>query len=226
LKVDDRSSRVSDTQPSCDCLLTLLERQGYRELAAAHLFSRGVVVAPTLDEKQMFARHCLDELGHFEQVAARYEEAGAGDLLSKVLPQVEALPLPSTWLEMVLVGISFDRAVYYQLRAYAAAPDRRVAELAVQVIADEHEHLAASQAALSDLAREPDGVKELGQLIDRWLPISKECFDSGPVGRADCPHGPHVSEEATATARRAYFESLEGVLGPRGISVSRFEAGS
>jgi len=218
---------MSDIQASCNCFLGILERQGYRELAAAHLFSRGGVLAPTVDEKQMFARHCLDELGHFEQVAARYEGEGGGDLLAKVLPQVEALPMPETWLEMVLVGIAFDRAVYYQLRAYAAAPDRRVAELAVQVIADEHEHLAASQAALSDLSRKrDDSMAELARLVERWLPISRHCFDSDPVGSADCPHGPHVSLEATDTARKAYFDSLEEVLGPRGISVARFAAGS
>jgi 1,2-phenylacetyl-CoA epoxidase catalytic subunit len=218
---------MSEIHSSCDCFLRILERQGCRELAAAQLFSKGVALAPTLDEKQMFARHCLDELGHFEQVAARYEGEGGGDLLAKVRHEVDALPVPETWLEMVLVGIAFDRAVYYQLRAYAAAPDRRVAELAVQVIADEHEHLAASQAALSDLAQKRDDLAaDLSRLVERWLPISRDCFDSGPIGSAECPNGPHVSVEATATARKAYFESLEAVLGPRGIAVQRYAAGS
>jgi len=222
------SSRPPESiPPSCGCVIAVLEQQGYRELAAGNLFSAAVPLAPTLDEKQMFARHCLDELGHFEMVAARYEDWGAGDLLAKVAPRVAKLPRPTSWLEMVLVGISFDRAVYYQLRAYAAAPDRRIAELAVQVIADEHDHLAAGQAALSDLAaHEGDLSKRLNELLDRWLPISLECFDPWDAAGANCPRGPHLSDEATAAARRAYLESLAVVLGPRGVPTSRFLDGS
>lgn len=217
---------ASPAAPSCLCLERLLERQGYRELGAAHLFSAGVALAPTLDEKQMFARHCLDELGHFEHVAMRYDELGRGDLLSKVAPKVAELPAPESWLEMVLVGIAFDRAVYFQLRAYAAAPDSRVAALAVHVIADEAEHLAASQAALADFAAQDAELRDrLEALLARWLPISSACFDDSAVESA-CPAGPHVSAEAQRAAERAYFESLEAVLGPRGVRVERLPAGS
>lgn len=204
----------------------MLERQGYRELAAAHLFSAGVSLAPTLDEKQMFARHCLDELGHFEQVAARYEELGHADLLSKVTPLLAKLPAPSSWPEMVLVGITFDRAVYYQLRAYTSAPDRRIADIAIKVLADEHEHLEASQAALAELSQQSGDMRQsLSKLLERWLPLSRDCFDGRELETRACPAGPHFSETAAAEARRAYAESLAQILTPRGVTLSALGPG-
>lgn len=212
---------MSERPPACGCLEALLERQGYRELAAAQLFASGVALAPTLDEKQMLARHCLDELEHFEIIATLLEELGGEDLMSRVSPRVAELASPETWLEMVVVGILFDRAVYYQLRAYAAAPDVRVAELAVRVIADEQEHIAASQAALRDLGkREPDFARRLSAAVDRWLPTSLGCFDDEAL--PDCPAGPHVSSDARNVALRTYRESLADLLGPQGVSPDRF----
>lgn len=214
---------MTSAEPTCGCLSALLERQGFRELAAAQLFSSGVALAPTLDEKQMLARHCLDELDHFEFIATEFELRGGGDLLSRVSPAVAVLPSPGSWLEMVAVGILFDRAVYFQLRAYAAAPDARVATIAVRVIADEQEHIAASQAALRDLGRrEPDFVHRLSAAVDRWLPASLGCFDDETP--AACPFGPHVSSEARNLSLGAYRESLAKVLVPEGVAASRFAA--
>lgn len=212
---------MSGAAPSCGCFRALLERQGFRELAAAQLFASGVALAPTLDEKQMLARHCLDELEHFELIATELEECGGGELLARVSPAVAALPSPESWLEMVAIGILFDRAVYFQLRAYAAAPDTRVAALAVRVIADEQEHIAASQAALGDLGkREPDFTHRLIAAVDRWLPASLACFDDEtPVA---CDAGPHVSVEARNLALRTYRESLSDVLVPEGVPPGRF----
>jgi len=211
---------MSPSGATCGCFGALLERQGYRELAAAHLFSSGVVLAPTLDEKQMLARHCLDELEHFEIVATLLEEHGVADLLGRVAPRVAELPRPESWLEMVVVGLLFDRAVYYQLRAYAAAPDTRVAELAVRVIADEQEHIAAGQAALRDLGkREPDFARRLAAAVERWLPASLACFDDDG---APCASGPHVLCEARDLALRTYRESLVELLTPQGVPREHF----
>jgi 1,2-phenylacetyl-CoA epoxidase catalytic subunit len=207
--------------PACHCFARLCERQGYRELAAAELFSAAVPLAPTIDEKQMFARHCLDELGHFESVAVRYEEQVGQNLLVAVAPRLAELRRPGSWLEMVIVGLVFDRAVYYQLRSYAMASDPRVASLAVSVIADEQEHLAASQAALADLARQDKGLGErASELVRAWLPVALACFD-GP--EAPCPNGPHLSGEAALEARRRYFEDLASVLAPMGVPRELFE---
>jgi 1,2-phenylacetyl-CoA epoxidase catalytic subunit len=214
---------MNPAEPTCGCLNALLERQGFRELAAAQLFSSGVALAPTLDEKQMLARHCLDELDHFELVSTEFDLHGGGELLNRVSPAVAALPSPGSWLEMVTVGILFDRAVYFQLRAYAAAPDARVASVAVRVIADEQEHIAASQAALRDLGkREPDFVHRLSAAVDRWLPASLGCFDEETP--APCPFGPHVSVEARNLALRSYRESLAAVLVPEGVAARHFVA--
>lgn len=217
---------MPETSRTCECFSALLERQGYRELAAAQLFTAGVALAPTLDEKQMFARHCLDELGHFEQVATRYEELGHGDLLAKLRPELAKLPAPTSWPEMVLVGITFDRAVYYQLRAYTSAPDRRISDIAIKVLADEHEHLEASQAALEELMQEGGDLKSsLSKLLERWLPLSRNCFDGRELETRACPAGPHFSEAAAAESRKAYVESLERILTPRGVTLSALGPG-
>lgn len=214
---------MSEASASCGCFEALLERQGYRELAAAHLFSSGVALAPALDEKQMLARHCLDELEHFEAISAALDELTGADLMTRVAPRVAELPRPESWLEMVVVGILFDRAVYHQLRAYAAAPDARVAELAVRVIADEQEHIAASQAALRDLGkREPDFARRLTVAVERWLPTSLACFDDEALPA--CPRGPHVSTEARQLAVRTYREGLAELLVSQGVPADRFVA--
>lgn len=213
----------ASSQPPCNCFARVCVEQGYREAAAAQLFSAAVPLAPTIDEKQMFARHCLDELEHYEAVSMQYDELGGEDLLGKVKDRLARLPKPESWLEMVIIGLVFDRAVYYQLRAYAMAPDKRIASMAVYVIADEQEHLAASQAALADIAHEDKALAErAGVLLDRWLPIALACFD-GP--EPECPHGPHLSTDALDAARRAYFDGLAAVLVPVGIAAERF-AGS
>jgi 1,2-phenylacetyl-CoA epoxidase catalytic subunit len=200
-----------------------LERLGYRELAAAHLFATGVRLAPTLDDKQMFARHCLDELGHFEQIAARLEELGGGELLARVSPRVLALPMPSSWLEMVVVGSLFDRAVYHQLRAYDSAPDARVKELAQRVIADEQEHLAANQAALADLAgKEPEFSARVSESVGRWLPLALECFDGPESADPPCSRAPHTSLEAARAARREYLRRVRRTLEPSGVPSGLF----
>ena len=213
----------TSSAPPCQCFARVCEEQGYREAAAAQLFSAAVPLAPTVDEKQMFARHCLDELEHFEAVSMQYDELGGEDFLGKVKARLEQLPKPESWLEMVVIGLVFDRAVYYQLRAYAMAPDKRIASMAVYVIADEQEHLAASQAALADIAHQD---KDLGSraasLLDRWLPLALACFDSAEPA---CPHGPHLSEDASHAARRAYLDGLAAVLVPVGVPAERF-AGS
>ncbi len=207
----------------CSCVTRIFERQGYRELAAAHLFAQGVPLAPTLDDKQMLARHALDELGHFELVAAALDELGQSDLLGRVAPDVAKLPAPKSWVEMALIGVSFDRAVYFQLRAHASAPDRRVAELAVRVTADEQEHLAAAQAALTDLAqREKAFASQLVAGVERWLPLALDCFESPAVESADCIARPHISFEATEKARRAYLASLSELLVPFGVPAADF----
>jgi 1,2-phenylacetyl-CoA epoxidase catalytic subunit len=212
---------MTESAATCACFRRVLERQGRRELAAGQLFASGVALAPTLDEKQMLARHCLDELEHFEMVATAHEEAGGSELLAAVSPEVAELVSPATWLEMVVVGILFDRAVYFQLRAYATAPDVRVAALAVRVIADEQEHIAASQAALKQLGeRGPDLTRRLTSAVDRWLPISLKCFDD-PAPES-CPNGPHLSAEARAVALAAYRRSLADVLVPEGVPAERF----
>ena len=208
------------SSPPCQCFARVCEEQGFREAAAGQLFSAAVPLAPTLDEKQMFARHCLDELDHFEAVSTLYEEQGGEELLSKLRARLAALSKPESWLEMVIVGLVFDRAVYYQLRAYAMAPDKRIASMAVNVIADEQEHLAASQAALADIGRQDEKIGPLAtDLVKRWLPTALACFD-GP--EPACPHGPHRSEDAARAARRAYFDSLAAVLVPIGVPTELF----
>jgi 1,2-phenylacetyl-CoA epoxidase catalytic subunit len=208
---------------ACACLKRLLERQGQRELSAAHLFAAGVPLAPSLDEKQMLARHCLDELGHFEQIAAVAEEAGAGDLMAATAKRVASLPIPGSWLEMVVVGVSYDSAVYFQLRAYAAAPDARVADLAVRVTADERDHLAAAEAALMDLAKaETEFSARLGSHVERWLPLALANFDGPDVEVPGCPDGPHLSLTANAEAKSGYLSSMARLFVPLGVPATRF----
>jgi 1,2-phenylacetyl-CoA epoxidase catalytic subunit len=115
-------------------LLTILERQGYRELVAAHLFAGGVRMAPSIDEKQMLVQHSAEELAHFELVAALYEQVCGRSLYEVIAARTESFPGAASWPELVVAAYLVDHAAAVQLEAYRAFGDARLDRLVRKIL--------------------------------------------------------------------------------------------
>jgi 1,2-phenylacetyl-CoA epoxidase catalytic subunit len=193
----------------CSCVLRMLENQGFRELACAEILSAGVRFAPSIDEKQVFARHALEELEHFETVAAIYEDLLGENLLDVVRPRLDKVPHPSSWAELVIAALLFDRANFHQLRVHRSANDPLVARTAERLLRDEPDHLAASEAALAELGRSsPSSLGQVQYHLATWLSIAQRAFDDASVHAADCGRAPHLPVDAMDNAVTEFLSSL------------------
>ena len=154
-------------------LAQYLERQGYLELATAHIFGAAVAFAPTLDDKILLADQTKEELGHLEAIALIYAELGAGDLLKVVQSPVADSPSPTSWLETAVVQCLFDRAAKFHIAELRASSFRPVADVAGWILSEEEAHEAAGEQILLELCRaNPRNVKAGQAHLERWLPIS------------------------------------------------------
>ena len=195
-----------------DALITVLENQGFRELAAARLFSAGVLLAPSLDEKQMFGRHSLEELTHFEVVASAYAGLTSKELHEAVAQRADAVPMPSVWTELVVAGFLLDRAVIQQLKAYQTSTDGWLAGLANMIVAHENDHLSALEDTLRELCRAHESdAKAVKAHVERWLPIALETFDR-PADMASGDAQPPISSAGVAESMRAYVDGIKPVF--------------
>jgi 1,2-phenylacetyl-CoA epoxidase catalytic subunit len=192
----------------------MLENQGFRELACAQILSAGVRWAPSVDDKQVFARHALEELEHFETVASLYEELVGENLLDVVRPRVEKVPYPGSWEELVISALLFDRANFHQLRVHRSIDDPLVSRTAERLLRDEPDHLAASEAALAELSRSaPNLLGAVRYHVATWLSVAQRSFDDESVLDPECSRGRHVPRDAVTQAEREFLASLPSAIG-------------
>jgi len=214
----ERPIRLASRTKACPVLVGLLENLGFRELCAAELYSAGVRWAETLDDKQVLSRHGLDELEHFERVATTYEEITGASLLARVQPRVRAVPSPNSWVETAIVGLLFDRANVFQLRAYEASRDPLLSGMAPRMLLEEQDHLAAGAATLIELCRNrPRVLPDAQAHLERWLPLCLATFDESLPRRDQCREAPHVDPTRTLDAIARYVTSLAPVLDACGL---------
>jgi len=165
-------------------LFRILENQGYRELVSAHLFSGGVSIAPTIDEKHMLAEHAQEELAHFEAVATLYEQLTGHGLYDRIAERAARVPSPASWLEAAVAGYLVDRAASVQLAEYRRLDDVRLGGVARHIMEHEHEHQRAAESALLDLFRGTPEHRELASAhVTRWYPLALGILDDEDRGR-------------------------------------------
>jgi 1,2-phenylacetyl-CoA epoxidase catalytic subunit len=205
-------------------LAHLLEGQGFRELAAAYLFTGALPLAPTLDDKMLLAEQVSEELAHFEAASHVYAEAGFGDLLGAVRERSQALPAPTSWPEVVLAQFLFDRAGYVQLREHAAASYAPYADMVRKIMEEEEHHQAACEAALRELhASHPDGLAPYQPHVETWLRLTLASFDRPATfveGRALSSLGGRDS----ATVLADYLASVAADLRAVGLALPSRDA--
>lgn len=194
----------------------LLETQGCGELATAQVFGASLRFAPSLDDKVLLADQAREKLEHFEALAALYEDMGAGDLLSAVEPRAADVPVPASWLEVVVFQFLFDRAGKFQIQECRSSSCAPYAEVVRRILADEEFHGAAGEAILRDLcqADHPDpALRPLAQThLERWLRASLLSF-----GGSDSPNDRRAVElglkaRPAADVLREYLRDLQPAL--------------
>jgi ring-1,2-phenylacetyl-CoA epoxidase subunit PaaA len=217
--------RAEPSKGHRDIVVRLLERQGYRELAAAHVFAAGLRFAPTLDDKMLLAEQITEELEHFEAASDLYSELEAGDLLEKVEGRLAELPSPGSWMETAVVQFLFDRAGKFQLREYRDCSWRPYSEIVGKILAEEEEHGAVGEAVLKDLCGANPLATTLAQeCFDRWLRISLLSF-----GRPGTPGDRRAVElglkaRPSAEIMRDYLADLEPTMAACGLRFPSREA--
>ncbi|WP_394842379.1 hypothetical protein LZC95_35580 [Pendulispora brunnea] len=70
-------------------MVALLMSQGKRELVAAHVFGGGLRLAPSLDDKMLLAEQVLEELEHFEVVAALFSDGRREQICTRRSPVLQ-----------------------------------------------------------------------------------------------------------------------------------------
>jgi len=162
-----------------------LERQGYRELAAAYMWAAGVPLAPTPDDKLLLSAHLNEELHHFELAANLYEAVRGAELAPVVERRARALPMPESWMEVAMVQCVFDRAGTFQLREFQRSRFQPHAKMITQILAEEDGHSAAGDAALRDLAEQPEWEPDAAQsCFHKWLRLALLSFGRAGTNRA------------------------------------------
>lgn len=205
-----RSNRHRD----CPILADLLLRQGRRELAIAHAFASGIRFAPTLDNKQLLAAHCCEELEHLEHAANLYYDVSGRDLFAEL--ETEQWPAPLSWAEAVIAGFLLDQANYEELRSRAASADAIIANLACRLLGEEQDHVAANEATLRELVTaDKADVLVLQRHVDRWFPLAFGMLD--PVEIENGCGVPHVDATANRDAIDGFLTSVARVLTPIGL---------
>lgn len=194
----------------------LLETQGFGELATAQVFGASLRFAPSLDDKVLLADQVREKLEHFEALAALYEDMRAGDLLSAVEQRAADVPVPASWLEVVVCQFLLDRAGKFQIQECRSSSCAPYAEVVRRILADEEFHGAAGEAILRDLcqADHPDpALRPLAQThFERWLRASLLSF-----GGPDSPNDRRAVElglkaRPAADVIREYLRDLQPAM--------------
>jgi 1,2-phenylacetyl-CoA epoxidase catalytic subunit len=132
--------------------------------------------APGVDEKMLLMEQAMEDLEHFEGIAALYADLGAGDLFSAVAKRASDLPPPRSWAELCLAQLLIARAAAVQLSAHRASTYAPFTDIVARLLATEEKHAAAAEAALRAVCATRDVAAEAQSALERWLHVALLSF--------------------------------------------------
>jgi 1,2-phenylacetyl-CoA epoxidase catalytic subunit len=161
----------------------MLRAQAHREAAAAGLFERGRALAPTAADARRLEAQAAEERRHLAAAGGAWS-ALTGEPAAALVTWAEAhaathpLPEPTSWLELSIAQLLFDRAGYHQLREYADSAWQPHRELVGPILAEEAEHQRdGADEVLATMARATDEERAAAQAaFVRWLRVSLLSF--------------------------------------------------
>ncbi|GIX48999.1 MAG: hypothetical protein KatS3mg131_3210 [Candidatus Tectimicrobiota bacterium] len=169
--------RVEEMTPEYRTLVQqLLESQGYREIMAANLFGHALKYIPDLRTKRLVAQQLVEELEHFEAVAALYAEVAGGDLYAAVSDRLSRIPYPESWLELAMAQFLFDRAGEFHLREYRTCSYAPYARIIAKILDEEAGHEGFGEQVVRRFCTDPARREEAQQLFTKWLRVALLSF--------------------------------------------------
>lgn len=160
----------------------LLRGQAYRERGAAELFEAALPLAPDATARGRLEGHVAEERAHYARVAAVWSEAfarPATQLDAWVTLRLRERPLPTvtTWLELAMAQLLFDRAGRFQISEYVDSSFAPYRALAREIVDEERGHEDAGAALMLALLAAPGADRAAAQAaFDRWLPVAMLSF--------------------------------------------------
>jgi 1,2-phenylacetyl-CoA epoxidase catalytic subunit len=196
----------------------LLRGQAYRERGAAELFEAALPLAPDATARRRLAGHVAEERAHYARVAAVWGETfarPAAELDAWVTRRLEEQPLPTvtTWLELAMAQLLFDRAGRFQISEYVDSSFAPYRALAREIVDDERGHEDAGAALVIALVAAPGADRAAAQAaFDRRLPVALLSFGRpGGDGNAFALAA-GLKRRDSAEVARAFFADLAPTL--------------
>jgi 1,2-phenylacetyl-CoA epoxidase catalytic subunit len=160
----------------------MLRAQAWRERAAAELFEAALPLVPAGRWRAIVEGHAREERGHYARVGEVWSAAFArppAELDAWVTARLAEKPLPrvTSFLELAMAQLLFDRAGRWQISEYLASSFLPYRALAHEIVDEERGHEDVGARLVVDLCGAAGADRAAAQAaFDRWLAIALESF--------------------------------------------------
>jgi 1,2-phenylacetyl-CoA epoxidase catalytic subunit len=169
----------------------MLRSQAWRERAAADLFAAALPLVPAGRWRAIVEGHVREERAHYARVAEVWSTTFArppAELDAWVTSRLAERPLPpvTSFLELAMAQLLFDRAGRWQLSEYLDSSFLPHRALAREIVDEERGHEDVGARLVIDLCAAPDADRAAAQAaFDRWLAVALLSFGRpGGAGNA------------------------------------------
>ncbi len=160
----------------------LLRSQAWRERGAAELFEAALPLVPAGRWQRIVEGHVGEERAHYARVAAVWSASFGkppAELDAWVTARLAENPLPrvTTFLELAMAQLLFDRAGRWQLSECVDSSFLPYRALARAIVDEERDHEDVGARLVVELCAAPDADRAAAQAaFDRWLAIALHSF--------------------------------------------------
>ncbi len=206
-------------------VLTLMDKQGGREVATAEVFGQCVIHAPTVEAKIRITRYQAEELKHFKLIARLMAELGVGmDAYVRNRQKAgarftgnEADEQIQDWIDATLFNFMIDRAATFQLTEYTKGSYLPLAKANQTILKEEEGHKNFGEACLEEMCKDPETRVEIQQRFKKWFVASMRIF-----GRPGTPGNQYCLKVGLKTrdsgdVAAAYLDSIRPVMARCGL---------
>jgi hypothetical protein len=160
----------------------MLRSQAWRERGAAELFEAALPLVPADRWRTIIERHLAEERAHYARVSEVWSVAfgkAPAELDAWVTTRLAEEPLPrvTSFLELAIAQLLFDRAGRWQLSEYVDSSFLPYRALARAIVDEERGHEDVGARLVAELCAAPDVDRAAARAaFERWLAIALQSF--------------------------------------------------